>query len=844
MNEDAEKHVLSIPFESFSNRGIHREDSDSFRSSFFKDVYYQAAQAVNMIYEANKSNNNDASNKFYAEQNVYDIQNVIAFTGRRGTGKTSAMLSFLQSLLCGECIDSTKECFRNTRFYSFPYIDASMLQKEEDIFEIVLSKMMLELNNKMSNPRFHAYSEYEVHFNDARESIVKVYNQYATLKKSDNFDSASSCSMMEKKAEKHNIRSQIVELMREYIECMAITDYNPLNRSAHENSGGYLVICIDDIDNSPQNHVELMQSIYQYLMIPRVIVMISLNLPMLLASIEKDFFSKINISASQEQRVLNLCREQAYDFLKKIIPFDMRLTMPSWRKQDYRSLTVIKVDLKSNENIDSLKESFPKLKEDGFFEKFKDKTITPKELIMLILAYRTKIYLDVAGERMHFMEPDSLRNLNDLFYLLYNMNNISEEKSVNQDNQKKYYLDLEANRKLLLNYLYFKMIPEYNFPYEIEQFLKDFSKDTIQRKGRKIWDYYYKLLSQESEREKIERLYGRCFYDDEIKKNNVDSYSFGELFRVLYFGSRLNLISKDFVKVILASFSFIMPQFIEIEKCKANNTETSASSDGNENKDKKYKEIGKTFRYTLLGTWCLDLNDGKTVDIVVKNSLSDEGGIKTFLKLMMLSPVATEEKIGVIEKGNQHLVISAKLDPTAFIINTVRKERMSNIRFSFKNHMYKLADFISKVLVNESSESKVGKVMEDLNSDLNNNSSICWFMLKNIDFSYSVIKRATAYQLYKSDTNLKAKSQDAEPYEVIQSFYERLIIQLGNENFYSDYIDIPKFDESFKIHPIVKLFENDESKFNNCGLSLQYHQSSQDKSNGKDSDVTKPEISG
>ncbi len=245
---------------------------------------------------------------------------------------------------------------------------------------------------------------------------------------------------------------------------------------------------------SQKNHMDVMQAIYQYLMLPGIIVMITSNFSMLSASIEQKFHSKVYVSSEQADRALNLCREQTYDFLRKIIPFDMRIVMPSWRKQDYRSFTSIKVNFGNNKNMKELNTVFTRLEKSSLFKDFDgEKKMSPKELIMTMIAHRTKVFLDVAGEKLHFMEPDSLRNLNDLFYLLYNMNNID---LFGKDEKDDYFSELEANRKVLLNYLYFKMIPECNLSPDEEQVIKEFSRDKLHRKGRRIWDYYYKLFTR------------------------------------------------------------------------------------------------------------------------------------------------------------------------------------------------------------------------------------------------------------------------------------------------------------------------------------------------------------
>lgn len=853
MSKNEARHEMIIPFESFANRGVHKEKTESFRESFFKDLYFQAAEAILTIDKCNKKKNEDMTNNFGFEQKLYDVQNVIAFTGRRGTGKTSAMLAFADSLVAGEYSDNSKEELKNTRFYSFPYIDASMLEKEEDIFEIVLSKMMMELNKKITAPNYRALTQYETYYNDIKESIVNVYNQYASLKKTPNFDSESSCSKMEKLAERHDIRSQIVEMIKKYIDCMLMLDGKKIpNLYTNQSNYSYLVICIDDIDMSQKSHMEVMQSIYQYLMLPKVIVMISLNFPMLSASIEKGFYSKVGVLESESKIGLNLSREQTFDFLKKIIPLDMRITTPSWRKQDYRSLASIYIDLGNKTKFTDLTKKFPRLENINLIQnRSEDENIkfTPRELIMIMLAYRTKTFLDVAGDKLHFMEPDSLRNLNDLFYLFYNMNIINyEDKDSNDQNKKeKYYRDLEANRKILLNYLYFKMIPEFNFSVEIDQELKEFAREKIQRKGRRIWDYYYKLLSQSEEKERIERLYGSNFYKEEMRKNKVENYSFGELFRILYFGSRLNFMSKEFVQTILASFSFAMPQFIEMAKSEENDDDRNPKKDegSKDNKEKisddkikiqikdndkyGYKRIRDVFRYTLLGTWCNDLFGGRKVDIIIhKNMLPKKIGknykkyFYCFIYLLMLSPMSTGEKIAVYESNNK-FIISAKLDPTAFIMNSVRIKRMIDLKFVINNEQESkpvtLKELIPKMFplynINNLENDFANILKKDKTNYNKSDTKIHWIMLKNIDLTYNVIKRAVIYQIYRSDNNLKDKKiPDNDPFKIIQSFYIRLTEKLQEEEDLYEHGGLREygFGNEFANHPIVKLFISTSSK--------------------------------
>ena len=63
MSENEAKRELLIPFGSFLNRGIHKEYSEFFQNSFFKDVYFQAKEAIIIIDESNNKKNKDIDEK-------------------------------------------------------------------------------------------------------------------------------------------------------------------------------------------------------------------------------------------------------------------------------------------------------------------------------------------------------------------------------------------------------------------------------------------------------------------------------------------------------------------------------------------------------------------------------------------------------------------------------------------------------------------------------------------------------------------------------------------------------------------------------------------------------------
>ena len=137
---------MHITLKSLKDRGVRADKFNETEDSFFKDTYEQAFRAVHSIHQANMKQRN---NKSSCRQQVHDIQNVITFTGRRGTGKTSAMLTFANALhdsKLEELLSGTKSLkkyqsedengipgIKKCEFYSLPYVDASLLAETEDL---------------------------------------------------------------------------------------------------------------------------------------------------------------------------------------------------------------------------------------------------------------------------------------------------------------------------------------------------------------------------------------------------------------------------------------------------------------------------------------------------------------------------------------------------------------------------------------------------------------------------------------------------------------------------------------------------------------------------------------
>ena len=126
-------------------RGIVYETRADFPNSVFNKVYKRAYALVDKDVQIQLRGSQEVAYKSTPN-------NIITFVGRRGTGKSSAMQSFMHALL-----NNTKNpeseareytIYDNSRnpkpvqFIGIDWIDASLLEKGEDIFEVILAKML------------------------------------------------------------------------------------------------------------------------------------------------------------------------------------------------------------------------------------------------------------------------------------------------------------------------------------------------------------------------------------------------------------------------------------------------------------------------------------------------------------------------------------------------------------------------------------------------------------------------------------------------------------------------------------------------------------------------------
>ena len=834
--------TLKISFSDFKNRDVQRNDlktkeedskevdyEDAIKlaeNSFFRNVYQQALEQISMIVKQNREQISSQSND---QLYKHDIQNIIAFTGRRGTGKTSAMVSLAEFLSSHELlIERPKDKGVGTlkdrvSFKLLAEIDATSLDRNVSLIPAILSQIIAQLNDELYCSDFNRkISETKKStYQEIYKTANQLFNDYI-IGMQPSSKSADSSSYLSIASKRLSFEKSFRELIRDY---------------RFKNENFYFIICIDDVDMAPCSHAELLLSIHQYLMIPNIIVFLTANIKFLMPEVQT-LFSRNVSPAHDKSEIDRLSTEQTEEYLKKIIPSDNRITLPSWKKKDYISFFPIKVsfynDLEVEDAKKQMESSYGKLIGSefiGFIEKKEPFLVAPKELILMMIANRTKVYMDVRGKKYHFFEPSSLRNMYDLFYILYNMNNIVEEYDNRKESNNNYYLHRSQNRKRLLDYIHFTMRRDYHFDEQTSEFLDELIANPIERRGQKIWGYYYQLLDSEEISQKIDAAYGKNFRPTEKFYYKTKNYSFGEFFRILYTASRLEIFDHKFIKFILASYSMALPAFVENEK--------------RIHKEEQYKHLVDLYGSSLIGiNWCDELFgckssvvtkkydnveysepivdryeanrcsivvnvDQKTVD---KKTSVDVLDIEKLISLLLLSPHWVTGTAIEVEKNNDQWVIKAELDPTSFLINClliddkIRDKYDANEEpmqpglkiFKYDNKLHTLSELIQD-LYGDLSLSKTKYIERYISAQVLIKGTITEIilsylaqdyrthhlanMLKHIDLIYNTIKRSITDMVYITSHDVIKKKDRFEnkvnPAVIIDEFYKKIIDQLA-----------------------------------------------------------------
>ncbi len=517
------------------------EKIDEFENSIFVDVYKNLYKILNAaVLEKDKKRGC-----------------IITVLGKRGSGKSSLLLSFVNSLGDASGGEDSKYKTDKAQFSIMKCLDASMLDSSEDVFDILLSRMLKNIEQYIEDGKFDVLQNRKVQY-EILQQIDEIYKIHQMIKLGkargkdvELSDGFSSFSALRNCPDSLELTSKFEKLVKNYLEMMLGKKWN----EGAKKQNNYLIVPIDDLDMNNDKGFESLEQLYRYVAVKNVIVVVAVKYEQIMYLAEKNgygLFPKIDRKLSKSK--VKYVKEYAKEYLAKLLPIQGRVYMP---------------DIVTNQQ-EIRKKWYVRRGEGGY---------TIKESLFFMIKEKTGMYFDICGKKMHFLEPESLRELKGYYG----------------------YLNDKLENDRLEN---------------CEQFVSDFL-NRITNKKLTYSDRKEVLFLCELDYAGINNRLLLKLSKNELCKTSRHKFKegYGELLRYLYLTSRKKQEDKQFAYAVLVFYTYLAQR------------ERLKTEKGTEQSDKK-SDMRELFINSWAGSWSNDL-----VPKVHEDNIGDEENIKNLFAL-------------------------------------------------------------------------------------------------------------------------------------------------------------------------------------------------------------------
>lgn len=468
-------------------------DASKDDTNFLKPSYEKAVAAVKSYLDrADKVFEQYKNAESITEKNNILYQspsNIIAFTGEKGTGKTSAMLSFSNALNKKETI---KRIGLNSdrKFLVLNPIDPTMLEYNQNILNAVLSRMMNKAQELWNSSG--QYDERRISYEEMRNDLVKQFrtclDEVAAVKSSRPIE---NLDQLQEYGDSAILKDNLTTLVRYLI------DFSEKNCS-FDNKNNILVILIDDTDCQITKGYKVMEDIRRYLTLPNVLILMACDISALhniiLQEYEKQFSQFLNRSEDLHKSLSDI-ENYSSAYLVKLLPPTNKIYLPDFDtllKENTHHLDIHYVE------EDSIEYDFKKtdyLELDNGQKGFEAKILT-------YLYKRTYLFFSERIDHCNEILPQTLRGMSQMLHFLSTLQEIPEpstDQLKNQETIKKFNKNnqlpiLEKNidsfeAYFLNEWAVNKLKPD--FRDIIVEITKQDPADRITFIYKKLKDYYY-----------------------------------------------------------------------------------------------------------------------------------------------------------------------------------------------------------------------------------------------------------------------------------------------------------------------------------------------------------------
>lgn len=407
------------------------EYSIDITHSIFYKQYCTALSSVAELISYNKTFENANHHK--------TRNNIIIFTGDRGSGKTSCMMT-VKELLCEnhkksehyekiKISPNKKSLLTNTTFHQLETIGPIYFDQNHNIIDLFLGSLYAKFTNEEKKGeeklRIYNYKPQDLtnrgellnKFSEVKKNLTLLYNKEC-LSEYDNLEELKNLTAS------MNLRNSMYDLVQTYIKYMY-------------KEGDQLIIDIDDIDLNIANAYEMIEQIRKYLKIPGLIILMSLKIDQLANVVNiknlKEYEVLLNIDSPKYREI---CHKMVENFLVKTFPLSQRVKLP-----------------KIN---DILNRKFKFIHPNSFPDGKKEKELTPlKEGLLALIYQKTGLLFYNTPKHPSFIIPTNLRELLNFIHKLYDLEDAKDhlEAIPNIFYFKDYFFNTWCTNYLPIEYL-------------------------------------------------------------------------------------------------------------------------------------------------------------------------------------------------------------------------------------------------------------------------------------------------------------------------------------------------------------------------------------------------------
>lgn len=369
---------------------------------FMYPAFQQAIKALRTIVVQAKDFNNGKNDSLFGYSH-----NIIAFSGQRGQGKTSTMLSFSRALEQKSTLQ--KISISDCEFEVLPPMDPTILEEKQSILGVVLSRMYQKAESVWQDTSrsstMRICSNTEADKNELLMMFQKCLSGINAIKFRKG-EEIRSLSEIHEISDRAVLKENICKLIRKLLRFCG---------KHSENS--FLVIQLDDTDFQLRKSYEVLEDIRKFLSIPNIVILMATDMDLLRILITQHYLERFEKSIDQELIDSEYLQKLEAKYLDKLMPPTHVVYLPQLDETILRhgeSIDLVYNGIRNGEEVNLLRSQ----------NKTEAERYSFQSQILRYVYRKTRLVFAEPTAYMHNLIPTTFRGLVQFLSILSSMEDV------------------------------------------------------------------------------------------------------------------------------------------------------------------------------------------------------------------------------------------------------------------------------------------------------------------------------------------------------------------------------------------------------------------------------------